>query len=293
MPGIAGIIGSAPNDVIAAQVNAMTTSMQHEPWHRSAVLIEYKLNLGVGSVAHEGSFADCMPIWNSQRDICLIFAGEHFAHGPEPGQDGIQSDLRSRDTAATLVRRYEERDEAFLTELNGWFSGVIVDHRQHKVILFNDRYGVNRLYYYQSPEAFYFASEAKAILHVCPEVRGLSMRSVGEFLACGAVLQNRTYFKSVGLVPGGSVWTFKGGRTKCKAAYFDPANLENQEPLPSSEYDQALASTWKTILPPYFSGPEEVALSLTGGVDSRLILACAPREQGKLKCYTFGGIYRD
>src|SRR5690242_6011422 len=119
------------------------------------------------------------------------------------------------------------------------------------------------------------------------------MRSVGEFLACGAVLQNRTYFKSVGLVPGGSVWTFKGGRTKCKAAYFDPANLENQEPLPSSEYDQALASTWKTILPPYFSGPEEVALSLTGGVDSRLILACAPREQGKLKCYTFGGIYRD
>jgi asparagine synthase (glutamine-hydrolysing) len=36
-----------------------------------------------------------------------------------------------------------------------------------------------------------------------------------------------------------------------------------------------------------------VALSLTGGVDSRLILACAPRGPLELPCYTFGGSYRD
>jgi len=39
-------------------------------------------------------------------------------------------------------------------------------------VLFNDRYGMQRLYYNESREAFYFAAEAKAVLAVCPNFVG-------------------------------------------------------------------------------------------------------------------------
>ena len=39
-------------------------------------------------------------------------------------------------------------------------------------MLFNDRYGMQRIYYHQSKDAFYFAAEAKAILAVRPELGG-------------------------------------------------------------------------------------------------------------------------
>ena len=34
-------------------------------------------------------------------------------------------------------------------------------------------------------------------------------------------------------------------------------------------------------------------MSLTGGLDSRMLLACAGAPPGSLPCYTFGGPYRD
>jgi len=39
-----------------------------------------------------------------------------------------------------------------------------MDRTQGTAMLFNDRYGMHRIYYHESKEAFYFAAEAKAIL---------------------------------------------------------------------------------------------------------------------------------
>ena len=50
--------------------------------------------------------------------------------------------------------------------------------------------------------AIYFAAEAKAILAVRPELRSADTRSLGEFVACGCVLENRTLFENILLLPG-------------------------------------------------------------------------------------------
>ena len=69
-----------------------------------------------------------------------------------------------------LVQLYEE-DSNFIQNLNGMFHGLIVDRARGAVTLFNDRYGMHRLYYHESKDGIYFASEAKAILAVRPELR--------------------------------------------------------------------------------------------------------------------------
>src|SRR5207245_2473716 len=63
-----------------------------------------------------------------------------------------------------------------LTALNGRFHGLLLDRARRTATIFNDRYGLQRLYVHESKDAFYFAAEAKAILTVRPSC-GASIRA--------------------------------------------------------------------------------------------------------------------
>ena len=86
---------------------------------------------------------------------------------------------------------------------------------------------------------------------------------------------------------------FSRGAPVKKKTYFKQEAWENQPELSESDFYEKLKETWTRVLPKYFTGKQSIGLSLTGGVDSRMILAWAPRSPGTLPCYTWGGTYRD
>jgi asparagine synthase (glutamine-hydrolysing) len=294
MPGITGIVGAGGTASKGKPtLDAMVKAMMHERFYVSGARNFAPVNLAVGWVALNGALTGSAPIWNSRQDICLILAGEHFG---DPAQiHGINGAGQQHPAAAAtgLVEIYESSRRRFFETLNGWFSGVLIDLRESKVILFNDRYGFNRIYYHESARDFYFASEAKCLLKVLPQLRQLDSRSLGEFLSCGCVLQNRSLFSGISLLPGGSIWSFYADGRVSKETYFCPEDWEHQPRLNCSEYCEKLKETFRRILPRYFGGSERVAVSLTGGLDSRMIMAWAPDAPFKLACYTFGGMYRE
>ena len=51
--------------------------------------------------------------------------------------------------------------------------------------------------------------------------------------------------------------------------------------------------TFTRNLPRYFAGHERIGMSLTGGLDTRMILACQKSDPGSLPCYTFGSMFRE
>jgi asparagine synthase (glutamine-hydrolysing) len=152
---------------------------------------------------------------------------------------------------------------------------------------------MHRLYYHEGKEAFYFAAEAKAILAVRPELRRMDARGAGEFVACGAVLENRTIFDRIHLLPPASAWIFRDGRIERKTTYFHDSEWEQQEILDPETYYQELRSVFTRNLPRYFDGSQPIGMSLTGGLDSRIILACRKPTPGSLPCYTFGSMFRE
>jgi len=177
--------------------------------------------------------------------------------------------------------------------LNGRFHGLLMDRTQGSVSLFNDRYGIHRIYYHESKNAFYFSVEAKAILAVRPELRRTDPRSLGELISCGCVLENRTLFESIYVLPPASAWIFKNGSVEKKDTYFQPQDWENQDPLDPEAYYQELRATFSRILPRYFSGKQKIGMSLTGGLDTRMIMAWLQSAPGSLPCYSFGGMFRE
>jgi asparagine synthase (glutamine-hydrolysing) len=152
---------------------------------------------------------------------------------------------------------------------------------------------LQRLYYHEAKDAFYFAAEAKAILKIRPELRCADPRGLGEFIVCGCVLENRTLFRGIQVLPPGSAWVFRGGSIVEKAAYFEPKEWEEQERLEPEPYYVALRDALVRNLPQYFNGRERVGVSLTGGLDTRIIMAWQKPAPGTIPCYTFGSMYRD
>jgi len=280
MPGITGIIGpSIPNGAATSQIDAMVRCLAHEPDFVTGSLRNDDLALQLGWASRPGSAAGCALAWNGRRDTCLLFFGDDFGPGAN--------------TAESLILLYEKRGPGFLLELNGCFSGLLVDLRQQKVILFNDRYGLSRIYLHESPDGFFFSSEAKSLLAVLPQLRQIDQRGLAEFFSVGCVLQNRSLFQGISLLPGGAMWTFHRDGRIDQGRYFDPKTWEQQEILGATAYSERLREVFGRITPHYLKGPRRVGMSLTGGLDGRMIMAWAKAAPGSLPCYTFGGRYRD
>jgi len=288
MPGIAGIISRRPPDVCRRLVRQMVRSMQHEKFHVGGGYAAPELGIFAGWVALENSFADCQPIVNERDDTVLLFAGECFS------DRGTRSGLKARGhqfegTDATwLIHLYEERGTKFFEELNGVFSGLLIDRLEGQAYLFNDRYGMERIYYHESPDAFFFASEAKALLRVVPELRRFDDSGLDDFLQYGCTLEDRTLFRGVRLLPRASLWTFESWNAH-KTRHFDPSRWQSATELHPNEVTGDFERTFTEVLPRYFAGDEPLGISLTGGLDTRMIMARRPRSAQPLLSYTFAG----
>jgi asparagine synthase (glutamine-hydrolysing) len=292
MPGIVGLITKIPRERAEHELLRMVAAIRHESFYETGTWVDEPSGVYVGWAARKGSFSDGMPLGNERGDMSLIFSGEEF---PDPATISClrQQGHALESTGASYLVHLAEESPNFPASLNGRFHGLLADRTHATATLFNDRYGMHRIYFHESKEAFYFAAEAKAILAVRPELRNADSRGFGELIACGCVLENRTIFNGIHILPPGSAWVFRNGTLERKTNYFEPRDWEQQEQLNPEAYYEQLREVFQNILPRYFSGPGKIGISLTGGLDSRMIMAWHKSPPGSLPCYSFGGAYRD
>jgi len=281
-----------PRERAEQELLRMIGSLRHESFYETGTWVDESLGVYVGWAVQKNSFSDGMPLCNEHKQVCLVFSGEEY---PEPGtarrlkQSGH---TLGAEGPSYLVHLYEE-DSNFPRGLNGRFHGLLTDRTRETAMLFNDRYGMHRIYYHEAKEAFYFAVEAKAILAVCPELRSADARGLGELVSCGCVLENRTLFKGVYVLPPASAWIFRNRSVERKQTYFQPQEWENQELLEPESYYRELRDVFSRNLPRYFNGHQRIGMSLTGGLDTRMLMAWRKFPSESFPCYSFGGAFRD
>jgi asparagine synthase (glutamine-hydrolysing) len=272
MPGIVGIISREPAGDCRRQLAAMVRSMRHEPYYQSGTCEAQEIGVYAGWVAHPGSLAASESRSGESGATDLVFAGEC-----------------ARESGVSLLQVYERLGENWVVELNGLFSGLLIDRRRGRASVFNDRYAVERLYVHQAGEATYFASEAKALLCVLPATRSFDDQGVAQFLTFGCPIEGRTLFRDIRLLEGGSVWTFDGASCK-KKQYFTAAEWECQPALSAEDFQSEFQLKFKSVLPRYVASESRIGISLTGGLDTRMIMACLPALSTPPVCYTYAGV---
>jgi asparagine synthase (glutamine-hydrolysing) len=262
--------------------------MEYEDFYTSGTFFASEMGIHAGWVAPKGSFAAKQVFTNERKEVVLLLSGECFPD--TKSQSGLKRNDNGHRAPGVdwLVHLYEEEGDHFFAKLNGLFSGLLIDRRKRRAFLFNDRYGLERLYFCETKDAFYFASEAKALLRVLPESRAFDEVGVAQFLTFGSTLEWRTLFRGVELIPGGSLWSFESGKV-LKGRYFDPTSWETQATFRSEDFEAAFEETFKRIVGRYFAADEKIGISLTGGLDTRMIMACRPEVPREPICYTFSG----
>jgi asparagine synthase (glutamine-hydrolysing) len=290
MPGITGIIGHRPAEGAEEDLGRMVAAMRHESDYRPGQYINPDLGLYVGWMCPPSASADYAPVISKNKDVVLIFHGEnHLTNDDSSATCSAHNTREPGDTC--LLRLYEKNGEEFVRHLNGWFCGILADLRKRKVILFNDRYGMSRLYIHQGKDAILFGSEAKSLLKVNPDLRVIDPEAFAQFLRYDCVMGDRSLFKDVALLPGGSLWSFDNHGSLRKKRYFDFREWEQQDALQPNEFYEKFASAMTRIVSAYAGNIKKVALSLTAGLDTRAVMASLHLHDRSFPCYTFGGVW--
>jgi asparagine synthase (glutamine-hydrolysing) len=82
------------------------------------------------------------------------------------------------------------------------------------------------------------------------------------------------------------------GATVARRRYFDRGQLECLEPVSDGEFLEGFSESLRRSVNHFVSTMPKVGISLTGGLDSRMVMASLDAPAGSVPCYTFGSMYR-
>jgi asparagine synthase (glutamine-hydrolysing) len=178
--------------------------------------------------------------------------------------------------------------------VDGLFTLALLYPSGARLRLVNDRYGSRRLYVLDTPEAFVFASELGPML-AWPEAAEIDESFLRQSVCLGAVLDDRSWIRGVRLMPPatefdvtaegvreGKYWGW--GEAEGAGGARGATNATNA--LPPAVADE-LRALWRRALKARLKG-ERVGQHLSGGLDSRLILADASSERPDWVAVTYG-----
>jgi asparagine synthase (glutamine-hydrolysing) len=273
MPGIFGVVDTSlikaerPDQAIVELVRQMAAAMLYESFYSVHLVSCPGLGACVGQVQLKDS-ADQGTTLGHGYPFALT-TGEAVPQTPAIDEEGDET-----------VRRIEGR-----------CAGFVADQRASKCFLFNDRYGRERLFLHADGTRTFFSSEAKAILAVAPTTRAFDPIGLAEFVASGCTLGSRSLFRDIEVLEPGMVVTFERAGVR-RRRFFNAEDLEELGLVEGTQFLEGFAESLRAAVDRSVKGSPAVAVSLTGGLDSRMIMASLDRRPGSVPCYTFGSMYR-
>ncbi|OGC76067.1 MAG: hypothetical protein A2Z27_04180 [candidate division Zixibacteria bacterium RBG_16_50_21] len=200
----------------------------------------------------------------------------------------LNSELNSHiPRGVELLELYRKHGSDFVSRLKGSFAVAIWDSRTKSLTLGTDRFGTRPLYYFRNSDNFSFCSEIKGFLALPGFGPKINYTALAEFLSFGFLLENKTLFEDVALVPPGSVLVFSPDRFEIRRywkARFSRAIPGFNRKSATEECHSLLERAVQNDL----EGSEAVGLFLSGGLDSRLLAGLAAENGRKIETFTFG-----
>ena len=189
-----------------------------------------------------------------------------------------------------IYARLARNSEQALASLNGNFTVVIHDRTAESILIITDRAGAAPAFSFRSdPHPLAISSHPDLLAAAVGESNKLDLTSAAEFIATGKLTPPSTYYQNIHHLTEGSfhklLRTADGWRYD-KHRYFELT----YRPAKCSEEDLAerLAVAFRSSIRrrthPLLG---RTAVALSGGLDSRTILACCVQEGADVAAFTF------
>ncbi len=198
----------------------------------------------------------------------VVFNGEIYNYK----ELALALDIDASSEAKVILESYKFWGDSFVEHINGMYAIAIYDGDVLK--LFRDNVGKKPLFYSLQKDAFWFASEIKALEHGSK----IDKKAILPYLSFQTTLSPNTFYTDIFSLSAGSFVTFKYGEIIIKS-HFSPLNNKiiytNSKDASNAIEDALIESVSKRI--PDSNIPWGALLS--GGIDSSLVAAMASKHQ--------------
>jgi asparagine synthase (glutamine-hydrolysing) len=269
----------------------MGRHMAHRPWYQVDSFFDEQAGVGLGRIGIGIFNSEKQPVASEDGSIRLVMSGEFY----------YQTDLRRelekkgasfRDSsdAELALRLYQDRGPDFVKAVEGAFVLALWDRSRNQILVANDRFSLKPLYYTQSDGGFLFAPELKGILADPGFSKKLNLTALAEYVRFQQLLGDKTFFEGITLLPPASLLCLDCQTLKfTQSNYWDWRSIRSLEKAPDKR--EAVEETERLLRRAVNIRLERAArpgILLSGGLDSRVLLALADRQYQPLTTLTYG-----
>jgi asparagine synthase (glutamine-hydrolysing) len=209
---------------------------------------------------------------NPAAGVYCVFDGVVYRNTTAPGGGLIESD-----GAALLLEHYLKSGADGLSQYNGRFVVAWWDKKAQRLVVANDKVGQRLMFFGCRNGMFAFSSLLARVMASGITSSEIDVEAFADLIHYDHVIGRRTLFKDVQILPVASVVTYERGQVDLKR-YWRIDEIE-----PHGKYDRKrldeLAELFKRAVERAIRSDTAVAIDLTGGRDSRCILAAAAHMQ--------------
>jgi asparagine synthase (glutamine-hydrolysing) len=187
-------------------------------------------------------------------------------------RDELGHAFRTTSDTEVILAAYRRWGADCVSHLRGMFAFAIWDELDGKLFCARDRFGIKPFYYARVGDVLYFASEAKALLPLVPEI-ATDYEALKEYLAFQFCLAGRTLFKGISqLLPGHTLTVASQGVTTRKywEVYYDIDYTHT-----SVYFEEQLRHLLDDSVRLHMRSDVPVGAYVSGGLDSSIVASLA------------------
>jgi asparagine synthase (glutamine-hydrolysing) len=285
MCGIVGYVGSKGEEAI---VRRMADRIVHRGPDGHGYFVDDTVALGARRLSIIDLAGSNQPIFNEDGTVVTVFNGEIYNYRDLRTllqQKGHQ--LRTSGDTETLVHLYEEYGAAAVHLLRGMFGYAVWDRPRRRLVLARDRVGIKPMYYAEVGDRLVFGSEIKSILAVPGVDRRIDPDALNAYLTLQYVPSPATMLRGVRKLPAGHILTWENGRTQIEQ-YWDVVYNDDPPPISERAAVEQLRGLLEESVELHKISDVEVAVLLSGGIDSTAVTALMSRSGQRTRSFTVG-----
>lgn len=289
MPGICGLAWQSSGEDRSPLLAEMVRRLKHYSWYNEGRHLDGSAGIALARTSLGITNPGPQPALDEGGSLCAVMEGELYDFDEQRAAlaaKGIRFTGSSH--ADLLLHGYKHFGKEFFRGLNGMYVAAIWDARRQQLILTNDRFGMKPLYYTQLPGRLLIASEIKALL-ADPEVsRRSNARGIAQFFTFGQLLGEDTLLEAVRLLPAAGWLTYDVREDRLTLdRYWQLEASVNDHSRPSESLDR-VADAFQRAVQRRVCGARGLGISLSGGLDSRTILAAIDTQQIAVTTFSSG-----
>jgi asparagine synthase (glutamine-hydrolysing) len=223
------------------------------------------------------------------------FGGLTSGEGPKSNCavafDGRLSSPTAAGEGATeeLLVRYRREGTRFVEQLRGSFAVALYDADQQHLICATDRFATRCLYWMHLPGIFAVSTELKGFLALPDMEAQADPEAIAAYLRYGRIFGKRTLWKNAHRLQPGTILRYDAARDVVhESAYWHVEDLVQQRHALTPDRKEALSTAFHGAALRGCPEAGSTGLSLSGGLDSRAILAVLAAEKHPLCLRTEG-----